>query len=176
MTDFPVLTCLIATPALGAALVLLVSSRRPEVVNAIGYASTVATAGFAGYMLWHFEVGEPGLQFVEHHEWFSDLGVSYLVGVDGVSVFMVALTALVFPIGMLASQPIRERIKAYTFWFLILEAAIMGIFLAVDLIAFFIFWELLLVPMYFIIAGWGHERRVYAATKFFIYKIGRAHV
>ncbi len=169
MTDFPVLTCLIVTPAVGAAALLLVSSRRPEIVNAIGYVATAATAGFAGYMLWHFEVGEPGLQFVEQHEWFGDIGVSYLVGVDGVSVFMVALTALVFPLGMLASQPITERVKAYTFWFLILETAIMGIFLAVDLIAFFIFWELLLVPMYFIIAGWGHERRVSAAMKFFIY-------
>jgi NADH-quinone oxidoreductase subunit M len=170
MTDFPVLTFLIFTPAVGAGLVLLTSARRPEIIKAIGYASTVATAGFAGYMLWHFEVGEGGMQFVEEHRWFSDIGVSYLVGVDGVSVFMVALTALFFPLGLLASEGhIFHRVKAYTFWFLILETSIMGIFLALDLIAFFIFWELLLVPMYFIIAGWGHERRVYAAMKFFLY-------
>lgn len=169
MSNFPVLTYLIFTPAAGAALVLLAPSRRPEVVKALGYATTVATAGFAGYMLWNFDAGDPGLQFVEEHRWFSDIGVSYIVGVDGVSLFLVALTALVFPLGLLASEPIAYRVKAYTFWFLILEMAIMGIFLTVDLIAFFVFWELLLVPMYFIIAGWGHGRRVYAATKFFLY-------
>lgn len=167
--DFPILTFIIFTPAVGAALVLLVPANRPEIAKAVGYLASVATAGFAGYMLWHFETGTAGLQFVEDHKWFGDTGVSYLVGVDGISVFMVALTALVFPLGLLASQRLQQRVKAYTFWFLILETAIMGIFLAVDLIAFFIFWELLLVPMYFIIAGWGHDRRIYAATKFFLY-------
>jgi NADH-quinone oxidoreductase subunit M len=170
VTDFPILTFMIFTPAAGAVLVLLTPSRRPEVVKALGYAATVATAGFTGYMLWHFERGEAGLQFVEEHRWFPDIGVSYIVGVDGVSLFLVALTALVFPIGLLASEGgIAHRVKAYTFWFLLIETAIMGIFLSVDLIAFFIFWELLLVPMYFIIAGWGHGRRVYAAMKFFLY-------
>jgi NADH-quinone oxidoreductase subunit M len=120
-------------------------------------------------MLYEFDAGKPGLQFVEQYDWFGDTGVSYLVGVDGVSVFMVVLTALVFPLGLLASARLDVRVKAYTFWFLILETSIMGIFLAIDLIAFFIFWELLLVPMYFIIAGWGHENRVYAAMKFFLY-------
>jgi NADH-quinone oxidoreductase subunit M len=167
--DFPILTFIIFTPAVGAALTLLVPARRPEIAKAVGYMATAATAGFAAYMLWSFETGKAGLQFVEHHSWFGDTGVSYLVGVDGISVFMVALTALVFPLGLLASARLQVRVKAYTFWFLVLETAIMGIFLAVDLIAFFIFWELLLVPMYFIIAGWGHERRVYAAMKFFLY-------
>lgn len=169
MSDFPILTYIIFTPAVGAAVVLLVPGSRSEIARTVGYLATTATAGFTGYMLWHFETGTAGLQFVERHDWFGDTGVSYLVGVDGISVFMVALTALVFPLGLLASQPLQVRVKAYTFWFLILETAIMGIFLSVDLIAFFIFWELLLVPMYFIIAGWGHERRVYAAMKFFIY-------
>jgi NADH-quinone oxidoreductase subunit M len=169
VTDFPVLTFIIFTPAVGAVFVLLSPANRPEIARTIGYLATAATAGFTGYMLWHFQTGTPRLQFVERYDWFGDTGVSYLVGVDGISVFMVVLTALVFPLGLLASQPLRVRLKAYTFWFLLLETSIMGIFLSVDLIAFFIFWELLLVPMYFIIAGWGHERRVYAAMKFFVY-------
>src|SRR5687767_14766244 len=129
--DFPILTFIIFTPAVGAALTLLVPARRPEIAKAVGYLATAATAGFAAYMLWSFETGTAGLQFVEHHSWFADTGVSYLVGVDGISVFMVALTALVFPLGLLASARLQVRVKAYTFWFLILETSIMGIFLAV---------------------------------------------
>ena len=94
----------------------------------------------------------------------------YIVGVDGISLFMVVITAVIFPIGMLASEKyIEHRVKAYIAWFLMLEGAVMGIFLSLDLIAFFIFWELLLVPMYFLIQGWGSERRDFAAMKFFIY-------
>ena len=174
--DFPILTFIIFTPAVGALLTLLVPARRPEIAKAIGYVATAATAGFAAYMLWSFETGRAGLQFVEEHSWFGDTGVSYLVGVDGISVFMVALTALVFPLGLLASARLSVRVKAYTFWFLILETAIMGIFLSVDLIAFFIFWELMLVPMYFLIQGWGSENRQYAAMKFFLYTLSLIHI
>src|SRR5260370_37864996 len=83
---------------------------------------------------------------------------------------MVAATALLIPVGLLASQvcPAQRR-KEFTAWFLLLEFSLMGIFLSLDLIVFFLFWEILLVPMYFLIQGWGHERRQYAATKFFIY-------
>ena len=80
-----------------------------------------------------------------------------------------SITALLFPIGLLAVHKLDHRVKAYTFWFLLLEGAIMGIFLSLDLICFFVFWEAMLVPMYFLIAGWGSDRRVYAAMKFFIY-------
>ena len=83
---------------------------------------------------------------------------------------MVVATAVLFPIGLLASaRGIEHRVKAYTFWFLLLESAIMGIFLSLDLVAFFVFWEAMLVPMYFLIAGWGSANRRYAAMKFFIY-------
>ena len=100
---------------------------------------------------------------------WTDSCRSSLVGVDGFSIFMVCITALLFPIGMLAAARQDHRVKAYTFWFLLLEGVIMGIFLSLDLICFFIFWEAMLVPMYFLISGWGSDRRVYAAMKFFIY-------
>jgi NADH-quinone oxidoreductase subunit M len=168
VTDFPLLTCIIVTPAAGAVLVALTPERRPELARAVGYAATAATAGFTGYLLWHFETGTAGYQFVEDHRWIGSLGVRYLLGVDGISVFMVALTALLFPLALLASASI-ERVRAFTGWMLLLEAALMGVFLGIDLVLFFVFFEFVLVPMYVIIGRWGHGNRVYAAIKFFLF-------
>ena len=168
-TDFPILTVIVFTPAVGAFLVLLTPARRPEFARAIGYVSTIATAGLTGWLLWQFQRGDPGFQFVEQYHWIEDIGVDYLFGVDGLSLFMVVITAFLFPIGLLASKALQYRVKGYIFWFLMLEMAIMGIFSSLDLICFFVFWEFLLVPMYFLIAGWGSGRRVYVAVKFFIY-------
>jgi NADH-quinone oxidoreductase subunit M len=169
MSDFPILTVIVFTPAVGAFLVLCTPARRPELARALGYVTTVATLGLTGWLLWHFQRGEAGFQFVEQYRWIDDIGVDYLFGVDGLSLFMVVITAFLFPIGLLASQPLQHRVKAYVFWFLLLEMSIMGIFASLDLICFFVFWEFLLVPMYFLIAGWGSGRRVYAAVKFFIF-------
>ena len=120
-------------------------------------------------MLWHFQTGRAGYQFVESERWMGSIGVKYVVGVDGISLFMIVLTALLFPIGLLASAKLTDRVKAFTAWMLLLEAALLGVFLALDLIVFFVFFEVVLVPMYFIILGWGHDRRNYAALKFFLY-------
>jgi len=167
--SFPILTAIILMPLVGAIGVLLTPARRPELAQAIGYASTAATLGFAGWLLWSFQTGVGGFQFVEENRWFDALGVGYIVGVDGFSIFMIVITALLFPIGLLAAHKLDHRIKAYIVFFLLLETAIMGIFLSLDLIAFFVFWEFMLVPMYFLIAGWGSARRKYAAMKFFLY-------
>lgn len=167
--SFPILTAIILMPLVGAIGVLLTPARRPELAQAIGYAASAATLGLAGWLLWSFEVGFGGFQFVEQNRWFDALGVGYIVGVDGFSIFMIAITALLFPIGLLASHKLEHRVKAYVFFFLVLESAIMGIFLSLDLICFFVFWEFMLVPMYFLIAGWGSDRRKYAAMKFFLY-------
>ena len=166
---FPILTAIILMPLVGAIGVLCTPAKRPELAQAIGYASTAATLGFAGWLLWSFQTGVGGFQFVEENRWFDALGVGYIVGVDGFSIFMVVITALLFPIGLLAAHKLDHRVKAYVVFFLMLEAAIMGIFLSLDLIAFFVFWEFMLVPMYFLIAGWGSARRKYAAMKFFLY-------
>ena len=169
MSDFPILSALIATPALGAIVVILVPGRRPEVVRAVGYAATAATLGLAGWLLWNFRTGHAGYQFVESERWIGSLGVKYVVGVDGISLFMVVLNALLFAVGLLASARITERTKAFTGWMLLLEASLMGVFLGLDLVLFFVFFEFVLVPMYFIILGWGHDRRQYAALKFFLF-------
>jgi NADH-quinone oxidoreductase subunit M len=167
---YPILTAIIVTPLIGALLVLCTPARRPELAKAFGLITSMATLGFAAQLLWRFQTNFGGFQFVEHNRWFDALGVGYIVGVDVFSIFMVVATALLFPIGLMASmRGIEHRVKAYTFWFLLLEAAIMGIFLSLDLVAFFVFWEAMLVPMYFLIAGWGSSNRKYAAMKFFLY-------
>ena len=168
MVDFPVLTALIVLPVIGALFILCMPESRPELTRAVGYAASLATLGMALYLLANFERADAGYQFVSDHAWMEPLGVRWTVGVDGISLFMVALTALLFPIGLLASQNI-ERAKSFTAWMLLLEAALIGVFLALDLVLFFVFFEVVLVPMYFLIAGWGHENRRYAAMKFFLF-------
>jgi NADH-quinone oxidoreductase subunit M len=167
--SFPILTAIIVMPLVGAIAVLCTPASRPELARAFGYAASAATLGLAGWLLWSFQTGTGQFQFVEANRWFDALGVGYIVGVDGFSIFMVAITALLFPLGLLAAHKLDHRVKAYIFFFLVLETAIMGIFLSLDLICFFVFWEFMLVPMYFLIAGWGSNRRQYAATKFFLY-------
>jgi NADH-quinone oxidoreductase subunit M len=169
VNGFPILTAIVVTPFVGALLVLLTPGRRPELARAAGFVASAATAGFTGWMLVKFQTSNGGFQFVERHTWFKELGVQYLLGVDGISLFMIVLTAILFPIGMLASMSITKDVKAFTLWLLVLEAALMGVFLSLDLVLFFVFFELVLVPMYFLIGGWGHGNRVYAALKFFIY-------
>jgi NADH-quinone oxidoreductase subunit M len=166
--DFPLLTALIVVPAAGALLTLLMPARRPELTRVVGYVTSAATFGLAVYLLIQFDTGHSGYQFVSSHSWMPALGIRWLLGVDGISLFMVALTTLLIPIGMLASADL-EKPKAFTFWILILEMSSIGVFLALDTIVFFVFFELVLVPMYFLIAGWGHGDRRYAATKFFLY-------
>src|SRR5947209_4420295 len=133
MTDFPILTAIIAAPAIGALVILLLPERRVEAVRAVGYAATAATLGLTGWMLWNFATGKAGFQFVESERWIGSLGVKYVVGVDGISVFMVALNAVLFAVGLVASNNLKVRVKAFTAWMLLLEAALMGVFLALDL-------------------------------------------
>jgi NADH-quinone oxidoreductase subunit M len=170
MTDFPILTAIIATPLIGAVVVTLLPSRRPEIIKAVGYGFTIATLGLACWLLADFSTKNVFFQFVENRPWLPGIGSRYIVGVDGISLFMVIATALLMPLSLLASQRYpSQRPKAFTAWFLLLEFALLGVFLSLDLIMFFVFWEILLVPMYFLIQGWGHERRRYAALKFFLY-------
>jgi NADH-quinone oxidoreductase subunit M len=168
MVDFPVLTALILLPVAGALLTVLMPKGRPELARMVGYAASIATLGLALFVLFDFDRGDARYQFVSDHAWMEPLGVRWTVGVDGISLFMVVLTAILIPIGLLASANI-ERAKSFIGWMLLLEAGLIGVFLALDLILFFVFFEVILVPMYFLIAEWGHDNRRYAATKFFLF-------
>ncbi len=111
-------------------------------------------------------------QFVEKANWYSAINASYHLGVDGISLPMVLLTTLLTPLAILASFNVQEKVKAYMILFLLLETGMLGVFLALDLLLFFVFWEVGLVPMYFLIAQWGSKNRNYAALKFILYTMG----
>ena len=166
--SFPILTALVLVPVIGAVAVAVASKRRPEIVRLIGLLAAVVTFALSIWMLAAFETGEAGFQFVSKHTWIEEWGISWHLGVDGISLWLVMLTGLFFPLVMVAVHPHHDE-KSYLAWLLLLEAGMMGSFLSLDLFMFFIFFEVVLVPMYFIIGGWGYERRVYAATKFFLF-------
>ncbi len=166
--SFPILTALIVMPIVGALLVLLLSNRRPEWVKLCATLFSTATAGMSVWLLSSFHTAEDGFQFVSRHEWIGAWGISWHVGVDGISLFLVVLTGILFPLVILGIDPHHDE-KRYLAWLLVLEAGVMGSFLSLDLFLFFLFFEIVLVPMYFLIGGWGYDNRVYAATKFFLY-------
>ncbi len=162
------LSGLVLLPAVGAAVVLLLPRRRPELILPVGTMLAVLPLGLAGYL---FAVFEPvaGYQFVEQANWYEPWGISWYLGVDGISMPLVVMTALLVPIALGASTAITTRRKEFVVYTLLLEAGMIGVFLALDLFLFFVFFEVVLVPMYFIIGIWGSERRKYAAIKFFLY-------
>lgn len=166
--SFPVLTSIVVLPALGALAVAVVSRRRPELARIIGLLASVLTGALAIAVLASFDRHEAGFQMVERQSWIPDLGIAWHLGVDGISLFLVVMTGVLFPIAILAATPARDT-KAFLAWMLLLEAGCMGVFLALDLFVFFVMFEVVLVPMYFLIAGWGYAERRYAALKFFLY-------
>src|SRR5690554_1198372 len=111
------------------------------------------------------------MQFVERYEWIPSIGVAYYLGTDGISFPMLAVTALVTTLAILTSFTIEHRVKEFFALFLLLETGMLGVFVALDYFLFYIFWEVVLVPMYFLIGIWGGPRRQYASIKFFIYTL-----
>lgn len=166
--SFPILTALILLPVLGAVLVTILNNRRPEWIKLTAALISVGTAGMSIWLLASFESHDGGFQFVSRHEWVSSWGISWHLGVDGISLFLVVLTGILFPLVILGVDPHHDE-KRYLGWLLLLEAGVMGSFLSLDLFLFFVFFEIVLVPMYFLIGGWGYDKRIYAATKFFLY-------
>jgi NADH-quinone oxidoreductase subunit M len=162
------LSWLILLPVLGAIAVGLTPRRRTELHLPLGVAVSVLPLGLALYM---FMVFEPvaGYQFTEFHYWYEPWGIAWNLGVDGISMPMVVLTTILVPVALAASTAITSRLKEFVVYTLLLEAGMIGVFLSLDLFLFFVFFEAILVPMYFIIGIWGSDRRIYAAMKFFIY-------
>ena len=168
MIDFPILTMLVLVPALGALAVALVADRYPDLVKVTALTSTVLTGGMSVWLLAAFDTHDAGFQFSSQHTWIESWGISWHLGVDGISLFMVVLTGVLFPLVIAGIDPHHDH-KRYLSWMLLLEAGVMGSFISLDLFLFFVFFEIVLVPMYFLIGGWGYDDRVYAATKFFLF-------
>lgn len=166
--SFPILSALILLPILGAVLITVISNKHLEIVKLIAMLFSVGVGGMSIWLLASFKTDDSGFQYVSQHDWVTSWGISWHLGVDGVSLFLVVLTGILFPLVILGVDPHHDH-KRYLAWLLLLEAGVMGSFLSLDLFLFFIFFEIVLVPMYFLIGGWGYDKRVYAATKFFLY-------
>lgn len=165
---FPILTTLVLLPLAGAAVVALLPKNRPDTARLVGLLFSAAAAAASIWLLASFETGAEGMQFVTKHSWVQAWGISWHLGVDGISLFLLVLTGVLFPLALWGTDPHHDA-KPYTAWLLLLEAGTMGAFLSLDLLLFFLFFEIVLVPMYFLIGGWGYDKRVYASTKFFLY-------
>jgi NADH-quinone oxidoreductase subunit M len=180
----PWLSVTVFLPAAGAIVILLAGLlggrsrdpfRRDEERRADGMARWVALAVTLGTfasslgMLASFDGSRPGFQLVEQAEWVGPLNFQYVLGVDGISVWLILLTTFLMPLAVLASWRIERSVPYFMAAFLLLETAMLGAFMALDLLLFFVFFEGLLFPMYLIIGMWGYERRVYAAVKFFLF-------
>lgn len=122
-------------------------------------------------LLWsRFDATSADFQFVERHDWIPTFGITYAIGVDGISLFLLALTAFLTPIALLSSwESVRVRTRGFCALILLLESAMLGVFVSLDLFLFYVFWDAMLIPMYFLIGIWGYDRRVYAAIKFILY-------
>jgi NADH:ubiquinone oxidoreductase subunit 4 (subunit M) len=165
---FPLLTAAILVPLAGAVAVAVLPRRRPELLRPVAVVFSATTGAFTTWMLAAFDRGDSGFQFESMHRWIEEFGIGWHLGVDGISLFLVVLTGLLFPLVLVAVTPSKDP-KAYYGWLLLLEAGCIGAFTALDLFLFFVFFEIVLVPMYFLIGGWGYGDRVYAALKFFLY-------
>ncbi|MFQ5576571.1 MAG: NuoM family protein [Anaerolineae bacterium] len=167
---FPVLSILLGLPLAGALVVWLIPDDRRGAIKAVALAVALATLALSVPLYTGFAPGEPGFQFEESFDWIPGLGIRYHLGVDGISLFMVLLTTLLSAIAVLSSwTAIKERLKAYMVLMLVMETAMLGVFVSLDLFLFYAFWEASLIPMAFLIGVWGSNRRVYAAIKFFMY-------
>ncbi|MEX2280271.1 MAG: NADH-quinone oxidoreductase subunit M [Acidimicrobiia bacterium] len=163
------LTWLIAAPALAALVVAFLPKDRKELYLPVGILLSFVPLAVAGVVFFEFQGGEAAFQFAERVAWYQPWGIEWNVGIDGISLGMIVLTTILFPISLAASTAINHRVKEFVVSVLFLEAGLIGTFLALDLFLFFVFFEAILIPMYFIIGIWGSERRIYAAVKFFIY-------
>lgn len=169
-TSFPWLSVIMLTPLAGAALVA-VAPRHDTLLRRLGFGVSLITFVASIGMFARFRTGEADFQFVERVTWVKDWGISYHLGVDGISLFLVLLTTFLFPICLAASGGITKRVKEYVVALLLTEWAIVGVFCALDLVLFYVFWEAVLIPMYLLIGVWGYERRIYATIKFFLYTL-----
>ncbi|MCS6952400.1 MAG: NADH-quinone oxidoreductase subunit M [Bryobacterales bacterium] len=166
-----ILSIVLLTPLVGFAILLAIPSSKERAIKI--WANVASLAGFLVCLplVFHFDPGRD-FQFVEKAAWIPSIGASYHLGIDGYSLLLVVLTALLGFLSILSSwKVIEHRLKEYYAYFLLLQVGMLGVFMALDFLLFFVFWELVLVPMYFIIAIWGSARRVYAAFKFIIYTL-----
>ena len=166
-----ILDVVVFTPLAGALLLAFVPGRALAALRFGALVVALATFAVSLGVLASFETGVAGFQMRTSARWIPEWGISYMTGVDGVSLWLIMLTTFLMPLAVLASWSVTERAKPYFIFMLALETGMLGVFAALDLFLFYIFWEASLVPMYFLIGMWGYGRRIYAAMKFFLFTL-----
>ena len=170
LQQLPLVSIVTFFPLVGAVILLFVKKENTELIKRFSLLWTLITFVLSLGFVIGFQVGEPGFQFRESQPWIPQIGVGYQVGLDGISLLLIILTSGLMPLAMLSSfNAITDRVKEYYIFMLVLEVGMLGVFVSLDLFLFYVFWEVTLVPMYFLIGIWGGKRRVYAAVKFFLY-------
>ena len=168
----PILTLLVMIPLAGAIIAALISGSDKRTVRAVALVITGIDFLLSLSLLAGFDSTAYRMQYVEQIAWIPEIGVSYLLGIDGMSLLLVLLTTFIALISVLCSwSAIEERVKGYMICLLLMETGMIGVFVSLDLVLFFVFWEIGLVPMYFLIGIWGGERKLYATLKFFLYTV-----
>jgi NADH-quinone oxidoreductase subunit M len=170
--DQHLLSIVLLAPIAGLAVLLFIPGKSKDLIRV--WANLAAFGGFliSLPLVSRFQVGRPGFQFEEKADWIPSLGAHYHIGIDGISLLLLMLTTLTGFLAILCSwNAIQERVKEYYAMFLLLQAGMIGVFISLDFFLFYVFWELVLVPMYFIIGVWGGTRKLYAAIKFFLYTL-----
>jgi NADH-quinone oxidoreductase subunit M len=164
------LTIITFLPLAGAILLLVLSKTNTRAIRSLALITSSVTFLLSISLFVHFDAAHPGMQFEQTAIWIPSLGITYHVGIDGISLFLVLLTTFLTPLAILSSwNSIQRRMKEYFVFMLLLETGMLGVFVALDFFLFYVFWEAMLVPMYFLIGVWGGQRRIYAAIKFFLY-------
>jgi len=169
---FPILSVLIFVPAIGAVVLALLPARKKEVLRMAALGFAIINFCISLVPLFAFDTTTYKMQFVEMASWIPGIGVSYFLGMDGIGLTLVLLTTFLSIIAILCSwTAVTERVKEYMIYMLILETGMIGVFVSMDMILFFLFWEIGLIPMYFLIGVWGGPRKLYANIKFFLYTL-----
>ncbi|MFA3782106.1 NADH-quinone oxidoreductase subunit M [Melioribacteraceae bacterium 4301-Me] len=164
------LTYLLLTPVAGSLIVLLLKEEKPKAIRWFTFAVSLLTFVISLVIYSKFDKSVSGFQFQDKIVWVKSLNISYFVGIDGVSLLLILLTTFLTPLTLLSSwKAIDRKVKMFSFMMLFLETGMVGVFMSLDMFLFYVFWEAMLIPMYFIIGIWGGEQRIYASVKFFIY-------
>lgn len=167
---FPILSFITFFPLVGILLICLMKDHQHELIRWVAFLTAMVSFVFSIPLYFHFDANTWNMQFVEYIPWVKDFGISYHLGIDGISLLLVLLTTFLSALAILSTwTAVTKQVKGYMVSLLFLEIGMLGVFCALDFFLFYVFWEVMLIPMYFIIGIWGGPRRIYAAVKFFIY-------
>ncbi len=170
MINFPILSVITYLPVAGILLILFINKENYKLIQWIAFITAVINFIISIPLYFNFDSRTWAMQFVEKIPWIEEFGISYHMGIDGISLLLVLMTTLLSALAILSTwSAVTERVKEYMISILFLETGMVGVFCSLDFFLFYVFWEVMLIPMYFIIGIWGGPRRVYAAVKFFIY-------